>query len=291
MLGSCINRTAKSAVEALRKHGYRCRRNAGKAAAMDAVGRYERGLLSYLRCDMEELRTFCKARNIKSKARSVQGVVEVLEQADDSAVFPRFLDLPPEIRNAIYEFHFRDFHGMAAKHVQPPLTLASSQLRLEALPLFYKCVTFAWSIDIYQPWLDEDDLVDFYADIDGFIERDEFDTCFKRDSVDLTRMPAANLSRIETTMLRWAVKEVDGYNVERKVFLTVKLAQHKHRAAGNTIRCSKSTSSGKRLYRAVRSALVEIGYYDDGWKLKAEHLHALEAAVHDLVNGSWVYKL
>jgi hypothetical protein len=66
----------------------------------------------------------------------------MLEDADDQLSFPRFFELPPEIRDLVYGHHFSGHETMKHKHHQPPLTLASSQLRAEALPVFYKCVTF-----------------------------------------------------------------------------------------------------------------------------------------------------
>ena len=92
--------------------------------------------MSYEGRSVDELRAFCKARGLPAKATTASRLARALEKADDLATFPRFLDLPAEIRNIIYELHFHDFDPFRGQHAQPPLTLASKQLRSEALPLF-----------------------------------------------------------------------------------------------------------------------------------------------------------
>ncbi|KAK0365427.1 ornithine aminotransferase [Friedmanniomyces endolithicus] len=68
-------------------------------------------------------------------------MIAILEQADDERVFPRFMDLPPELRVEIYGHHFRSFdEGILA--VQPPLTTVCKLLRQEALPMFYRSHRF-----------------------------------------------------------------------------------------------------------------------------------------------------
>jgi hypothetical protein len=46
----------------------------------------------------------------------------------------------------VYEFRFKRFSHIAYKRRQSPLTVSSSQLRSEALPRFYNCVTFEWQV-------------------------------------------------------------------------------------------------------------------------------------------------
>lgn len=98
--------------------------------------------MSYEGCSVDELQAFCKARGLPAKATTASRLARALETADDLATFPRFLDLPAELRNAIYELHFHGFDSFSGEHVQPPLTMASRQLRSETLPLFYDCATF-----------------------------------------------------------------------------------------------------------------------------------------------------
>lgn len=119
---------------------------------VDAIVRYQRGLMSYEGCSVNELHAFCKARGLSAKGASASRLAHALKQADDLITFPRFFDLPAEIRNVIYELHLHGFDPFKTQHFQPPLTLASRQLRSEALPLFYDCATFELSASTtYRP--------------------------------------------------------------------------------------------------------------------------------------------
>jgi hypothetical protein len=131
--------------EYLRDRGYECRQNVSRPGVVDALGRYQRGLISYEGRSVNELQAFCEARGLPAKGTSASRLARALEKADDLATFPRFFDLPAEIRNVIYELHFHGFDPFRTQYVQPPLTLASRQLRSEALSLFYDCATFELS--------------------------------------------------------------------------------------------------------------------------------------------------
>lgn len=61
-----------------------------------------------------------------------------------------FLDLPPEIRNTIYELALRlenannyDYEWYGVRPNQPVLTQTCRQIRLEALPMFYATTRFS----------------------------------------------------------------------------------------------------------------------------------------------------
>lgn len=153
-LGFYDSSTIQEAKEFLQSNGYYTPKTTNKNAIRELVGRYQRGLLSYRKCNLEELRAFCKGRGLNTKAKTVSGLAKALEEADDVATFPRFFALPAELRNAIYEFHVRSFGGVPAVHQQPPLVVASKQLRDEALPLFYECATFQftfWNDSLIRP--------------------------------------------------------------------------------------------------------------------------------------------
>jgi hypothetical protein len=182
MLGSLSDRSAREMRQELENRGYQCRKSASKVVLADSLGRLERGLLCYEKCDAVELRRFCKSRGVSSGATTVSRLARRLEDADDHTSFPRFFELPPEIRLAIYEYHFNDYDPMTHKHRQPPLTLASSRLRLEALPAFYKCVKFEWHFKWHFKY--------------GFHYREE-ELPFSEDSCDLLSMPAASLSQMK----------------------------------------------------------------------------------------------
>lgn len=108
--------------------------------------RHQRGFLSYERLHIRELRLFVKQRGLPRTAITTAALRAQLEQADEDATFNRFSDLPPELRQQIFEHHFDSF-DVSRNHLstpggQPPITLASRQTRLEALPLFYSRCRF-----------------------------------------------------------------------------------------------------------------------------------------------------
>ena len=179
----CSEMTVKDLIKYLQKRGYHCRANISRPDVIDAIGRYQRGLMSYDGLSVAELRTFCKARGLPSKAATASSLAHALEKADDLATFPKFFDLPAELRNIIYELFFRGLPKFDDKHVQPPLTMASSQLRAESLPLFYECATF-----------------EMFAQ---FFPGRSMGVAIRPCTKSLMYMPAANFKRIKAFDLFW----------------------------------------------------------------------------------------
>lgn len=94
-----------------------------------------------------ELRLYAAQRGLTVAPSATPNSIKVrLEQADDDATFDRFLDLPPEIRQIVYQYHFDSSlaSGEPKYKYQPPLTMTSCMIRRETLPLFYDC----WDIEI-----------------------------------------------------------------------------------------------------------------------------------------------
>ncbi|PPJ51342.1 hypothetical protein CBER1_08617 [Cercospora berteroae] len=58
------------------------------------------------------------------------------------------MDLTPELRNRVYAFYMSEFDNVLLAPTQPPLTQASSQLRQEALPIFYRTCTFCLTLQV-----------------------------------------------------------------------------------------------------------------------------------------------
>ena len=80
-----------------------------------------------------------------SKATPAKPTV-ALERAIKPATFPRFLELPAELRNNIYEHAVADHKTQAlTRPQQPAICRASRQLRHESLGLFYFTQTFVIS--------------------------------------------------------------------------------------------------------------------------------------------------
>ncbi|OQN99045.1 hypothetical protein B0A48_14906 [Cryoendolithus antarcticus] len=118
--------------------------------AFQLVVRYQSGLLSYEKYGIAELRAFAAAREITRTCSVTRGLLEktlkadlvpILEQADDERTF-RLMDLPPELRNTIYVAYLASLPTMPMRLVQPPLCLASRQLRDETLKVFFSTCSF-----------------------------------------------------------------------------------------------------------------------------------------------------
>ena len=130
------------AITTLKKRNIPFKTSWRKAALLDVLMRSDRGLCSYDRYSVQELRLFCQSRGIslsteeKTKNKLKANVIGALEQADEDATFSRFLDLPLELRLQVYAHHFESFKQNTTV-VQPPITATCRLLRAESLPLFY----------------------------------------------------------------------------------------------------------------------------------------------------------
>nr|OQO18840.1 hypothetical protein B0A51_13903 [Rachicladosporium sp. CCFEE 5018] len=118
--------------------------------AFQLVVRYQSGLLSYEKYGVAELRNFVSARGVMELLNAPQRSLEktkkaelvvMLERADDGRSF-RLMDLPPELRNYIYIAYLDSLPTMPKRFVQPPLCLASRQLRDETLNVIFATCGF-----------------------------------------------------------------------------------------------------------------------------------------------------
>lgn len=71
------------------------------------------------------------------------------EEPGNEQSFPRFLDLPPELRAMTCEKYMESSGTVPSTHSQPALTRISRLVRQEALPIFYQHSTFAATINIW----------------------------------------------------------------------------------------------------------------------------------------------
>lgn len=118
--------------------------------------RQQCGLLSYEGVTARELRVFLKQRELPLQANvkpTLATLKTQLEQADSDVNFPRSLDPPPEVRQQILKQDFDSFDEnwdrTSPVGPQPPITLASRQIRLEALPLFYSRCHFPFYVGFF----------------------------------------------------------------------------------------------------------------------------------------------
>ncbi|RMY90305.1 hypothetical protein D0864_01720 [Hortaea werneckii] len=111
-----------------------------------ALLRSEQGHMSYHKCSSDELRRLIQARKIEASPLGLKlsksELVDILQSEDQRPKFHRFQELPPELRNRIYEYHFASFHQPICAPSQPPITKVSSLLRRETLQLFYHSCVF-----------------------------------------------------------------------------------------------------------------------------------------------------
>lgn len=144
-------RTA-GARDLLRERQFYAPSNARLAHLRELVRRSDRGLLSYEAYSTKLLRRFLEARGINhSTSPDKKALVATLEQSDDQATFRRFLELPAELRNRIYELHLvnvslergrcgRPSDSYLLTPAQPFHSRTSRDIRAEVLAVFYeKC--------------------------------------------------------------------------------------------------------------------------------------------------------
>lgn len=120
-----------------------------KADLLDLLCRYQRGLLLYENHNIKTLKKLCESRRLACSSSKHDGrseLIRALKEADETSTFNGLFDLPAEVRNAIYTYHFESFGLVPLQHDQPPLTKACKQLRAEALPLFYSVGTFKFDM-------------------------------------------------------------------------------------------------------------------------------------------------
>ncbi|KAK3722725.1 hypothetical protein LTR37_002296 [Vermiconidia calcicola] len=118
----------------------------GKSAPKDVLlevwRRIDRGDLCYYSLPTEELKRFTKDRNLTPIKDTRKEFITALESADEEQSFPRFLDLPAELRTSIYEYYIANLPGVLGPCSQPPLTKTCRLIRKESAPIFYNRTTF-----------------------------------------------------------------------------------------------------------------------------------------------------
>ena len=132
------------------------------------LSRAEMDLFAYPHCTQAELANFCRQRhedipqahqlplNWQYTELAKRDLIKILDAADAEFVFYRFLDLPAELRNNIYELVTIHKEYKESSPIRPlehkrqhipslAITRVSKQLRQETLPMFYMQNTFAFN--------------------------------------------------------------------------------------------------------------------------------------------------
>ena len=123
--------------------------------------RQDKGLLCYEKCSNDEIRAFANARDILCwvgdddlalpDQRSL--TIDALMEDDGDPRFSKFLDLPAELRQRIYEYYDAEFEDILVYPTKPPLAQTCHQLYQEVLPVFYSKHEFA--IDVIRDRRDD----------------------------------------------------------------------------------------------------------------------------------------
>lgn len=132
----------------LRQRNFKFKRGLSPAQFVHMHSRAERGLMSYYALPVAELRKFCADRKLLNHSgKKKEELIEMLEAADEQCQFPKFLELPPELRILVYEFSFdmiydhnhedyrQTHHALTIE--PPPVASVCKLLRRESLSLFY----------------------------------------------------------------------------------------------------------------------------------------------------------
>lgn len=131
--------TSYSLRNSLKKKGYWVPSAALKADIVKMQHLVDRGLLCYEKCSNAELQTFVTDRKIvgTTPRDHIALTVEALKRADSELEFPRFRELPAELRIRVYHYYVSEFGDVLTTPAQPPLSRTCKQLRNEVLPVFY----------------------------------------------------------------------------------------------------------------------------------------------------------
>ncbi|KAK5688876.1 hypothetical protein LTS10_000855 [Elasticomyces elasticus] len=128
--------TRNDARSILQTRGFAHIKSSTKPRFVALLLRSDRGLRSYEKCSKAELLELCQAQGHSpsdTRKASRADLVALLENHEPD--FPRFMELPPELRLHVYEQHLSSFESDGLC-VPPPITAVYQTIRTEALPLF-----------------------------------------------------------------------------------------------------------------------------------------------------------
>lgn len=143
------NLTKPQILERLKAIGHTTVRNSWTKRALATVPqRHDRGFMCFDKYSPIDLHEFARNRNLSRREhhrnwfhaatdKNLGSLIQDLEQSDRQWIFPRFTELPAELRRIIYGFYIADFPGSLRLPTKPPLSRTCKLLRQEVLPMFY----------------------------------------------------------------------------------------------------------------------------------------------------------
>lgn len=129
----------------LERKGFTFRADIRKIELVEMQKRLDCGLLYYedKRITKAELNRFIENRQLlKPVTSSRKAMISVLMGADEVLRFNKFDDLPPELRERIYQFYVSSLPSQLFNPTQPPIARACKLFREEVLPVFHSLTTF-----------------------------------------------------------------------------------------------------------------------------------------------------
>ncbi|KAK5127146.1 hypothetical protein LTR85_008506 [Meristemomyces frigidus] len=228
----CQHSHKKDLIRDLRKRKVTAPKAATLQRLRHLLVRGDRGLLDYTKYETDHLKTLIAQRSLQMPECSAcrGNIVARLEQADENMTFPKFTDLPPELRVHIFELYFAsvltDPRGYEAP--SPPfLAQASRLLRKEALPVYYNTCRFVVAAER-----------DLYADTDS-ATGSRYNWCFsKRSKAFIEHSSCEDLAQITRLRLqvRWHTDLRTVAHVHLDVDIPLKGKEYRVREAGKRTR-------------------------------------------------------
>jgi hypothetical protein len=132
-------------LERLKKQDYIVPDDARKDDLIDFNERASRHLICYDLCSLRELKTFVIDRKLLAMPTMAMGryrLTNILKSGDKNPRFEKLFELPPEIREIIYEYYVDSFRTEPRSFTSPPLAQTCRQMRAEVVPIFYQRCTF-----------------------------------------------------------------------------------------------------------------------------------------------------
>lgn len=259
--------SAKEMTQLLADRGYHIGAIKHKETLQYHLSRVDRGLPSYIGLTNDELRLAVRIRGFGNEIDGKGGrgdLQNLLTRHDNNRTFYGFVALPPELRARIFECYYANFRKPLHCPAQPPITLVSSLVRLEALPIFYSSFTF----ELNMLWVSERTL-----DVGG-----ECRLKFRRDTRGwIDGIGAANIADIQHLRIRVFSSDQDSNNAQIDILL--EWSKSKHEVFVNRWKNAWPRASDDDMRDEFGKLAVKVTARSDGGRLQREDLYPLRVAV------------